>query len=245
MKRSASETAWTRYRRPVAPLTLLFSAVLLAFGAVTPVESHGAQGRYATTSKSATRVKPSPSRSQYSSRLSSRRAAQNNALRTSRSSAGRSALGDGRRNGVRLNSSPVSGQTAGQATRDTRRDGVQLSGTPATSWNSWNRDRAQGLCIATGIGAVGDAEMDGRADELIKRLTGLEVEKEHVEVDIQVERCGHQLPGAPGALYYVIIDRLYRHSRKKLVRVAGTEPSVVSRGRISPGFFTWLVQRAH
>jgi hypothetical protein len=127
------------FRRGSALAPLL--TLLLATGAATvPTDAQAAPARYATTSKSATRVKPSPSRSRYSSRVTSRKAGENRAKRTNRSSAGRSALGDGRRNGVRLSSSPVSPQSAG--TRDTRRDAVQLSGTPATSWRAWNRATA-------------------------------------------------------------------------------------------------------
>ena len=41
---------------------------------------------------------------------------------------------------------------------------------------------AQGQCFAAGIGSNGDAVMDGRADELIERGTGLEVEEVLVRV---------------------------------------------------------------
>ena len=38
------------------------------------------------------------------------------------------------------------------------------------------RDGAQGQCLAARVGADGNAVVDGRTDELIKRLAGLEVE---------------------------------------------------------------------
>lgn len=120
--------------------TLLLSVILVSGGIITSNESAAASFRKpATTSQSATHKKPSPSRSRYSSRLTPRKAGENLSKQTTRSSADRSAFGDGRRNGIRLNNSPVTAQTTGQTSRDTRRDAVQLSGTPATSWRSWNR----------------------------------------------------------------------------------------------------------
>jgi hypothetical protein len=120
--------------------TLVIAVFFVTIGIVTPAESQaGAQLRPASTAKSATRHKPSPSRSRYSNRLSSRQSGENRAMRTTRASAERSALGDGRRNGVRLGSSPIPAQSISQTGRDPRRDGVRLAGTPATDWNAWNR----------------------------------------------------------------------------------------------------------
>lgn len=125
----------------VASLALTGALLLSLAGTVATSSDAEAQMRRPgmTTSKTATRRKPSGSRSRYSNRLTSRQAGKNTSTITTRSSANRSAFGDGRRNGVRLSSSPIPSSATASNSQNSNRSGVRMVGSPVTSWSGWNR----------------------------------------------------------------------------------------------------------
>lgn len=132
------------------PITVLASLLLMSGTTLAPMDADAQLRRPpATTAKSATRRKPSGSRSRYSTRVTPRKAGENTSKQTTRNSGEQSALGDTRRYGMRLPRSPIQPQNDSATGRDTRRDGVRLTGSPVTSWSGWNRAMNRQAAAAT------------------------------------------------------------------------------------------------
>ncbi|MDZ7668752.1 MAG: hypothetical protein U5Q16_04770 [Gammaproteobacteria bacterium] len=92
---------------------LMMTLLSAGFYAAASDTQAAAAKRPSSTAASATRVRPSPSRSQYRSAVSPRRAAANRTARDTRRSSGRSATA--------------------------RPRAIALPGSPVTSWSGWNR----------------------------------------------------------------------------------------------------------
>ena len=118
---------------------------------------------------------------------------------------GREALiGDGRAGDVTtefFELVPLIGLAAGGRVQGEPR----LFGEQGRSGGFWlRRDGAQGQCLAASIGADGNAVVDGRTDELIERLAGLDVEVVAVgvahEKALAFQQPGHALGDCPREL---------------------------------------------
>lgn len=92
---------------------VMMTLLSAGFYAAAPETQAAAAKRPSSTAASATRVRPSPSRSQYRNAVSPRRAAANRAARDTR-----------RSNGRRATARPAA---------------IALPGSPVTSWSAWNR----------------------------------------------------------------------------------------------------------
>ncbi len=92
---------------------LMMSLLSAGFYAAAPETHAAAAKRPSSTAASATRVRPSPSRSQYRRAVSPRQAAANRAARDTRRRSGRSATA--------------------------RPTAIALPGSPLTRWSAWNR----------------------------------------------------------------------------------------------------------
>lgn len=101
-----------RYAKGMA-VCVTMALLSTGFYAAAPESQAAAAKRPSSTAASATRVRPSPSRSQYRSAVSPRRAAANRTARDTRRSSGRSATA--------------------------RPAAIALPGSPVTSWSAWNR----------------------------------------------------------------------------------------------------------
>ncbi len=92
---------------------LMMALLSAGFYAAAPEAQAAAAKRPSSTAASATRVRPSPSRSQYRRAISPRQTAANRAARDTRRNSGRSATA--------------------------RPAAISLPGSPLTSWSAWNR----------------------------------------------------------------------------------------------------------